>query len=136
MICSRIGFEAAQDFGGGGDADVILGEIDAGFEERDEFEQLRFDRGEAAGDGALRLLGGDARLIERGGFDEVADGFGLREVDAAVEKSAQGEFAGFSEAGAGADSAVETMPEDDGGAVAGDFDDVLGGVGLRGGEVA
>jgi hypothetical protein len=29
------GMDAAQDFRGGSDADVVFGEIDAGFEERD-----------------------------------------------------------------------------------------------------
>ena len=41
------------------------------------------------------LLRGDAGLIESGGIDQIAHGFGLRQIDAAVEISAQGEFAGF-----------------------------------------
>ena len=81
------------------------------------------------GESALRLSGGDAGLIERGGLDQVADGFGLGKVDAAVEKGPEGEFAGFGEPGARAYGAVETVPENDGGAVAGDFDYVFGGVG-------
>ena len=87
------------------------------------------DRRDAAGDGAAGLLGGDAGLVERGGVDEVADGFGLREIDAAVEVGAQGEFAGFGEAGAGFQGALDGVAQDHGRAVAGDFDDVLGGIG-------
>ena len=130
-----IGIEAAQDLGGGRDADVVFGEIDAGFEQRDEFQQLRLDGREAARDRALRLLRGDARLVERGGFDQIADGFGLGEIDAAVEESAQREFARFGEARARAHGAVEAVPQDDGRAMAGDFDHVFGGVGTRRGEV-
>ena len=96
---------------------------------------MRFDRREQARHRALRLLRGDARLIERGGFDQIADGFGVRQIDAAVEISAQGEFARFGEAGAGAYGAVETVAQNDGRAVAGDFDHVFGGVGFRGREV-
>ena len=126
-----IGIETAQDLGGGRDADIVLGEIDAGFEQRDQFEQLRLDGREAARDRALRLLRGDARLVERGGLDEIADGFGLRQIDAAVQERAQREFARFGEARAGAHGAIETVAQDDGRAVAGDFDYVFGGVGTR-----
>ena len=35
------------------------------------------------------LLRRDARLVERGGVDQVADGLGLRQIDAAVEEGAQ-----------------------------------------------
>jgi hypothetical protein len=128
------GVDAAQDLGGGGDADVVLGEVDAGFKQRDEFEEFGLDGGEAAGDGALCLAGGYAGLVERGGVDEVADGFGLGKVDASVDEGAEGEFAGFGETRSGADGAVETVAEDDWCTVAGDFDDVFGGVGAGGGE--
>ena len=52
-----------------------------------------------ARDGALRLLRGDAGLIERGGFDEIANGLGARQIDTAIEKGAESEFAGFGERG-------------------------------------
>ena len=98
---ASIGREPAQDLRGGRDADVVFGEIDAGFEQRDQLQQLLLERRDAAGDGALHLLRGDARLVERGGVDQVADGLGLRQVDAAVEEGAQGELAGLGEARAG-----------------------------------
>ncbi len=58
------------------------------------------------------------------------DGFGLGEVEAAGEEGALGEFAGFGEAGAGAEALAEEVVEEDGGAVGGDFYDVFGGVGV------
>ena len=76
--------EAAQDFGIGRHADIVLGEIDAGFEQRDQFQQLLLQRRDAARNRAAGLLRGDPRLVERGGFDQVAHGFGLGQIDAAV----------------------------------------------------
>ena len=76
------------------------------------------------------MLGGDAGLVEGGGFDEVVDGFGLGEVEAAGKEGSLGEFAGFGEACAGGDALAEEVVEEDGGAVGGDFDDVFGGVGV------
>ena len=90
---------------------------------------------EPARDGTLRLLRRDARLVERGGVDQVADGFGLRQIDAAVQESAQREFARLGKPRARAHGPVETMPQHDGRAMAGDFDYVFGGVGTRRGEV-
>ena len=78
---------------------------------------------------------GDAGLMEGGGFDEIVDGFGLGEVEAAGEEGALGEFAGFGEARARGDALAEEVVEEDGGAVGGDFYDVFGGVGVGGLEV-
>jgi hypothetical protein len=128
------GVDAAQDFGCGGDADIVFSEVDAGFKQSDEFEEFGFDGSEAAGDGALCLAGGDTGLVERGGVDEVADGLGLGEVDASVNEGAEGEFAGFGEAGSGADGAVKAVAEDDRGAMARDLDDIFGGIGAGRGE--
>ncbi len=84
---------------------------------------------DAARDGAVDLLRGDARLIERGGIDQVANGFGLRQIDAAVQIRAQRELAGFGEARAGFEGALDGIPQHDGRAMAGDLDYVFGGVG-------
>ena len=81
------------------------------------------------------MLRGDTGLIKSSGFNEVAHGLGLGQIDAAVEERAQREFARFGKARAGADGAVETMPQDDRRAVAGNLDDIFGGVRLRGREV-
>ena len=62
--------------------------------------------------------------------DQIADGFGLGQVEASVEKGAHGEFAGLGEAGAAGEREFDDVAQDDGGAVGGDFDDVIGGVGV------
>jgi len=60
------------------------------------------------------------------------DGFGLGEVEAAGEEGALGEFAGFGEAGSGANALTEKVIEEHGRAVGGDLDDVFRGVGVGG----
>ena len=47
------------------------------------------------GESALELLSGDLGLEEGLGVDEIADGFGLGEIEASVEEGAHGEFSGF-----------------------------------------
>ena len=128
------GREAAQDLRGGRHADIVFGEIDAGFEQRDQFQQLLLERRDAARDGAVHLLRGDARLVERGGVDQIAHGFGLRQIDAAVQIRAQREFARLGQARAGFERALQREAQDDRRAVAGDLDHVFGGVGSRRGE--
>ena len=81
------------------------------------------------------MLGGDTRLVEGGGLNEVVDGFGLSEVEAAGEEGSLGEFARFGEAGAGGDALADEVIEEDRGAVGGDLYDVFGGVRVGGGEV-
>ena len=50
------------------------------------------------GERALELLRRYLGLVERLRFDQVADCFGLRQVEAAVQEGAQSEFAGLSQA--------------------------------------
>ena len=49
----------------GQDRNVVFGEIDAGFEHRDQLDQLLFDWLQTPGESAFELLGGDLRLVER-----------------------------------------------------------------------
>ena len=130
----RIGRQAAQNLCRRSHADIVLGEIDAGFEQGDQFQQLLLQRSQAARDGAIHLLRRDARLVERGGVDQIAHGLGLRQIDAAVQKGAQGELAGLGQARAGVERALHGVAQHDGRTVAGDLDQVLGGVGARRGE--
>ena len=95
---SATGSQPPQNLRRGRHADIVLGEIDARFEQGDQFQQLLLQRRDAARNRAAGLLRGDARLVERGGIDQVAHGFGLRQVDAAVQEGAQGEFAGLGQA--------------------------------------
>ena len=78
------------------------------------------------------MLGGEAGLMEGGGFDEVINCLCLCEIEAAGKEGSLGEFAGFGEAGAGAKALTDKVIEEDGGAVCGDFYDVFGGVGVGG----
>ena len=84
----------------GSDVDVVLGEVDAGFEEGDEGNEFILD-GSDGGRARRRAGARRAGLLEGGGVDEVVDGLGLGEVDAAGEEGALGELAGLGEARAG-----------------------------------
>jgi hypothetical protein len=128
------GGDAGGDFGGGEDVDVVLGEVDAGLEGGDEGDQRGLDGRDGVGERAGELAGGEAGLLERGGGDEVGDGLGLGEVDAAGEEGALGELAGFGEAGAAGTALADDVFEQDGRAVGGDLDQVFGGVGVGRGE--
>ena len=75
-------------------------------------------------------MGGDLGLVERARFDQVADGLGLSQVNAAVQKRAQGEFAGLGGAGALGERALDEIREHNGRAVTGDFNHILARIGL------
>ena len=130
------GENAFEDCRAGQDRDVVFGEVDAGFEHNDQLDQLLFDWLQTSGESALELLGGDLRLVERLGVDQVADGFGLGKIDAAVEESTHGELARFGETRSGGDEQLDNVPEDDRRAVGCDLDNVVGSVGMRLGEVS
>ena len=118
-----------QNFFRRGDADIVFGEVDAGFEQGDQFEKLLLERRDAARNRAARLLRGDARLIQRGGVDQVADRLGLRQIDAAIQIGPQREFARLGEARARFERPFDGVAQNHGRAVAGNLDHVFGGVG-------
>jgi hypothetical protein len=122
------------DLSRGEEVDVVFGEVDSGFEGGDEGDESFFRGRDLAGEGAAELPGGEAGLVEGAGFDEVVDGLGLGEVEAAGEEGALGEFAGFGEACAAGEALAEEVVEEDGGAVGGYFYDVFRGVGVGGWE--
>jgi hypothetical protein len=103
------------------EVDVVFGEVDTGFDCGEEAYKLLFYWGYLTGKRAAQLLGGDAGLVEGGGFDEIVDGFGLGEVEAAGEEGALGKFAGFGEAGAGSYALAEKVVEEYWGAMGGDL---------------
>src|SRR5262249_7083471 len=110
------------------DADIIFREIDAGLEQRDQLEQRLFERRDTARDRALDLLSGDARLVECRSFDEIANRFGPRQIDAAVEERAHRDPARSRQPRSGLDRALQAVPQYDRRAVAGDLNHILGGV--------
>ena len=74
--------DAALDFRLGGDREVIFGKVDAGFEQGDQLQQGVLGWQDAMAEGSSHLAGRETGLGEGLGLDQVADGFGLGEVDA------------------------------------------------------
>ena len=101
----------------------------------DQFYQFLFDRAQSPREGALQLLGRDLCLVESLRLDQVADRFRLGQIDAAVEKCAHGEFAGFSQTRSAGQSQFHHVPQDYRRSVGGDFDDVVSCVRVWLGEV-
>ena len=92
------GFERSERRGERGDAardllarrhlQIVFGKIDAGFEQSDKFDERLLDGRDAAAKRAAHLAGGLARLGKGLRFNQVANGFSLREVEPAGEKGA------------------------------------------------
>ena len=76
------------------------------------------------------MTGGDLRLIERLRLDQVGHRFGLCQIDAAVEKGTHGELAGFGQPRPLRHRHLDDVLQDYRRTVAGDFDNVVGGVRL------
>jgi hypothetical protein len=74
-------------------------------------------------------------LVERLRLDEFPNRLRLGEIDAAVQKRPHSEFAGLGESRASGQSQLHDMAQDHRRAMGGDFDDVIGSVGMRLGEV-
>ena len=120
--------DARQNLLAGHDGDVIFGEIHAGFEEGDEFYQLLLDWLYAVGQCAFKLLRRNFGLEQGLRINQIADGFGLGEIDAAVQEGAHGEFAGLSQARSGCQRQLDDASQNHWRAVGGDFDNVVCGV--------
>ena len=118
------------------DRNVVFSEIDAGLEHSDQLNQPLFHWLQALGQSAFELLGGDLRLVKRLGVDQIADRFGLGEIDAAMEEGAHGELSGLGETCSGRNAQLDDVPEHDRRSVGGDLDDVVGGIGMGLGEVS
>ena len=126
--------DALQNLCVGNHGDIVFREVHSGFHDGDQLDQLLLDGLQPLGQRAFELAGCDLRLIERLRVDEVADGFGLREIDASVEEGAHGELAGLGEARSASECHLDHVTEDDGRTVTGNFDHVVGGVGMWLGE--
>ena len=86
------------------------------------------------GQRALELVHGGARLERCDSVHEIRDGFGLHEVQPAVEVGAQSELAGFGQPRSGGHRELDDAAEQDGTAMRADLHDVLAGEGMRRGE--
>ena len=95
-----------------------------------------FDWLQALGERALKLLGGDLRLVKSLRVDQVAHGFCLGEIDAAIEKRAHGELARLGEARPRSNAHLDDMPKHHRRAMCRDLDDVVRRIGMRFREVS
>ena len=64
------------------------GEVDARFEQGDQLDQFLLDWLQvASGERTLELLRGDLRLVKSLRLDQIANRFGLRQVDASIQET-------------------------------------------------
>src|ERR1700730_17370159 len=87
--------DVLEDCGSGHDGNVVLREVDARLQQRNQLNQLLLNRLQALGKSSVKLLRRNFRLIQSLRVDKVADRFGLREVNASPEKGSHGELARF-----------------------------------------
>ena len=99
--------ETGQEFVLGFLLEAFLGKIDVGLDVRERVHQVVTQQIDALRKLAGKLLVGGAQREFGTGVDEIGDGLGLREVDAAVEKGALGKFARFGQSRAGGERGVE-----------------------------
>ena len=99
--------DAAGDLGLRRHVDIVFGEVDARFEQGDELDECLFDGRDASAERTAHLACGLARLRECLRFDQVADCFGLGQIESAGEKCALGELAGLGEARTKIEGAAE-----------------------------
>ena len=104
-------------------------------EPRDQIEQRRVDLARSRASACLQLIERRARLQRRHRVDQIGDRFGLRQIDAAVQKRAQRELAGLGEPRAARIAAATIASQHDRAAVRADLDDVFAGVRCGRGKV-
>ena len=120
--------DAAGDLGLRRHVHVVFGEVDAGFEQRDQLDQRLLDGRDATAERAAHLAGGLARLRECLRIDQVAHRFSLGEVEPAGEKSPLGKLAGLGHPRAERERAAQQKFEHHRRAVRGDLDEIFRGV--------
>ena len=114
---------------------ALVGKIQRCFHERGQVEQIAIDVGNSPGERAFELIERRARLGRRDGVDQVGDGLGLDEVDAAVQECAQREFTGLRQTRTGDHRVLDDLAEHNRTAVRADLDDVLARIRMRSREV-
>ena len=112
-----------------GELDVLFGKIELQFEEACKANQGFAQGVDFAGEAAAKLVEGEAVRARVFRGDEVGDGFGLGEVEAAVEEGALGEFAGAGLTAPRLDERPHDLALDELRAVDVEFHRVLAGVG-------
>jgi hypothetical protein len=111
--------------------DVFLDEIDAGFDIRQDADERGSHGAETLREPPRELGQSGATASERAGSDEVQHGFGLTEIEPAVQESAAGEFPGLGESRSGFDGGNENFLNHLWAAMTRQFDRVLTGIATR-----
>ena len=123
--------QALHQSGVGEPVDVLVGKIQRTFDEHPQVGQLRGEGLQAPGEGAFEGLLRGAHRLAGSGVDEIGNGLGLGEVEAAVEVGAFGEFSGLGDAGSGRDRRAQQFRQQHRTAVALQLHDVFAGEGVR-----
>ena len=105
--------------------DIVLGEVNAGLEQRNQFHQFLLDGLQAAGECPFKLLGCHLGLVKSPRLDQIAYSLGLSEIDASLEEGAHGKFARFSDASAARQSKLNNVTQNHRRTVSRDFNDVV-----------
>ena len=134
------GGELAAGAGLGEEVDFFFGEVQRGFGEHAQLDQPLQQGLDARGEGACQRAAGATGGGGGAGVDQVGHGFGLRQVELAVQKGAFGEFAGPRQPQAGQQffsrlqAARQQQLQHDGAAMGLQLQHVFAGVGVRRGE--
>ena len=117
-----------------GDVQIVFGEVDAGFEQRDELDERLFYGRDTMAERATHLARGLAHLGESLRVDEVTHRFSLREVEAAGKECTLRKFAGLGEARTQLERAAQQQLQHHWRTVRGNFHEVFRSVGVRRGK--
>src|SRR5208282_6271919 len=90
---SDAGLQAADQFFAGVRSDVFVREINMGFDVGQSFHQIVPQKIDALGKFAGQLFVGGGEGQFGAGMDQIGHGFGLGQINAAIEKGAPGKFA-------------------------------------------
>ncbi|OLB60903.1 MAG: hypothetical protein AUI11_11970 [Acidobacteria bacterium 13_2_20CM_2_66_4] len=112
----------------------LVREIDRRLEPRDEVEERGVEACDRGRQRPLELIEGGARLERRHRIDQIGDGFGLHQIDPAVEERAKRELAGLGKARAPIDCRFDDRAQDHRASVRAHFDDIVARIGMRSGE--
>ena len=122
--------DAPRDLGLRRHVHIVFGKVDAGFEQRDQFNERLLDGRNAMAERATHLAGGLARLRERLRVDEVAHRFGLREIEPAGQKRPLRELSGLGQPRAELERAAQQQFEHHRRPVRGNLYQIFRGVGV------
>ena len=113
---------------------ALVGKVERRFETHGQVEQPAIHARDFGRERPFELVVGGASLERRHRVDEIAHGFGLHQIDPAVQKRAQRELAGFGQARSLSHRRLDDRAKEDRATVGADLDDVLAGVRVRAGE--